>query len=220
MIKQANSWKAINSHKHLVVVGCPRSGTTLLAGMLGRHSEIAMLNEPRTEDVFKQIGATYQAAKYTVPHCIGLHRRACKWGYLVNCVRNLDFPLLPSGWRRQQFVRPYPLSLVSLRDYIRIGARFIVITRNRPDTVKSIMRTRFNEKEANRLFNQAYEIIHWMEANLDDLLFMRYEDLVHDPDLEMLAICEALELKYEPEMLEGSKYNYIYPSEIIRGSQC
>ena len=43
----------------LLLLGCQRSGTTLLAAMLGRHSEISMLFESVTDDTMKLIGKKY-----------------------------------------------------------------------------------------------------------------------------------------------------------------
>ena len=44
--------------KILLVLGCQRSGTTLLAAMLGGHSEINMIFESTTDDVLKLIDGT------------------------------------------------------------------------------------------------------------------------------------------------------------------
>ena len=47
----------LNQDPNLVLLlGCQRSGTTLLASMLGGHSEINMLFESTSDDVMRLIG--------------------------------------------------------------------------------------------------------------------------------------------------------------------
>ena len=66
--------------KILLLLGCQRSGTTLLAAMLGGHSEINMLFESTSDDVLKLIGKKYSGNKALVRRQIRFSQRSSKFG--------------------------------------------------------------------------------------------------------------------------------------------
>jgi Sulfotransferase family len=45
---------------HLLIIGAPRSGTTLLATMISRHTEIAVLNEDKGWALRRVLGKTHR----------------------------------------------------------------------------------------------------------------------------------------------------------------
>ena len=77
--------------KPILILGCQRSGTTLLASVLGRHSEVNMLFESTTDDTLKLIGKKYQGNKLCVWRQIRRNQKASKWGHFVNRLVNFHF---------------------------------------------------------------------------------------------------------------------------------
>ena len=51
----------------LLLLGAPRSGTTLLATMISRHSEIAIINEDRSWATRRTLGKAAVGNKRCVP---------------------------------------------------------------------------------------------------------------------------------------------------------
>ena len=60
---------------HLLLLGAPRSGTTLLATMISRHSEIAIMNEDRGWAMRRILGKAVVGNKRCVPNQIELKKR-------------------------------------------------------------------------------------------------------------------------------------------------
>ena len=65
--------------KLFVVIGLQRTGTTLLASMLGRHSEINMLFESVTKDSLKLIGKEWNCNKLLAYRQIRINQRSSKF---------------------------------------------------------------------------------------------------------------------------------------------
>jgi len=51
----------------LLISGCNRSGTTLLASLIGAHKDIAILNEDYFDGLERIIGKKYQGIKMPIP---------------------------------------------------------------------------------------------------------------------------------------------------------
>jgi len=105
--------------KLFVVVGLQRTGTTLLASMLGRHPEINMLFESVTKDSLKLIGKKWNGNKLLAYRQIRYSSRSSKFGHLINRIVNLDF----KKHNRHHLIRPFPTSVMSIEDYndIKVG---------------------------------------------------------------------------------------------------
>ena len=207
--------KHMNVYKLLIVVGCQRSGTTLLASMLGRHPEICMINEPDKTEVFKLLGKTYQAGKFTTPRDIRLNERGNRFGHIVNCIINFDNPF--SKHRRFQYKRWLPSNSLCLEDYIGRGAKIITITRNKNDVVTSMVKRIGYKRE---VAMEEYDHAIWtiLKLNkLDATLTFNYNKLVATPEDHMRRACKHLQLTYDSCMLEGSKFNTRYPRDTIGG---
>lgn len=199
-------------NKPLLILGCQRSGTTLLAAMLGRHSEINMLFENTTDATFKLIGKKYSGNKVLAWRQIRWNERASKFGHLVNRIVNFDF----FKERRRHRIRVFPLSKLSVKDYVEKDAEIITIKRRKEEVVNSITsRTELSEKQASKEYDLAIKEIERVEdmavANID------FADLVNDPIDTLKEICDGLDIEFEESMLEGPKYNIMYPnSKIIK----
>ena len=195
--------------KILLLLGCQRSGTSLLTAMLGRHSEINMLYESNTKDVFKAMGKKYSGNKLLAWRQIRKNQRSSKFGHLINKLVNFDF----SKTRKHHKIRIYPTSILSIKDYIDNGAAIITITRSKDEVVNSITsRTEMSRIQAIKEYDLSMKEIQSVKNNAINITF---SELVNSPIDTLKAICSQLGLEYEPRMLEGTKYNYVYPNEKI-----
>lgn len=196
--------------KLLLIVGVQRSGTTLLASMLGRHSEINMLFESTTHDVRRLMGKQYAGNKLLAWRQIRMNRRGSKWGHLMNRISNADF----GRTRKHHKVRPYPTSSMSIADYLALRATIITITRDESSTVGSMVRRAgMTERQSRREWARASEIIE--QLNDFGAIHVPFDRLVTEPVEVMKSVTDRLGLKYEERMLEGSRYNVVYPYDRI-----
>ena len=174
--------------------------------MLGRHSEINMLFESTSADALKLIGKRYQGNKLCTWRQIRLKQRSSKWGHLVNRVVNLHFRS-----SKYQKIRKYPTSKFSIQDYIKAGGVIISIRRNKEAVVNSMVnRTPLTKKLAIKEFERASEILDQVK---DHAIEVPFKTLVDKPEEVMVELCEKLDLEFEENMLDGPKFNIIYPTD-------
>jgi len=197
----------------LLLLGCQRSGTTLLAAMLGRHSEISMLFESTTDDTKKLIGKKYCGNKLLAWRQIRINSTSSKFGHLINRVANFDFGLKKN---RHHKVRIFPTSALSIQDYLDDGAKIITIFRNKQEVVNSITnRTKMSEAQASIEYDRAVQEMQHVQKEAFEIQF---DKLVNDPVQTLKEVCQFLGLDYEDRMLEGTEYNFVYPhSSVIKG---
>tara|TARA_Y100000588_G_C14081374_1_gene850302 strand:+ start:167 stop:775 length:609 start_codon:yes stop_codon:yes gene_type:complete len=196
--------------KLFVVIGLQRTGTTLLASMLGRHPEINMLFESVTTDCMKLIGKKWNGNKLLAYRQIRQNQRSSKFGHLINRLVNLDF----KKKNKHHLVRPFPTSVMSIEDYKDQGAFFITIERDKQSSVNSMMRRAGqSEKQAVMEWERGMKIINDLQGKKTySLTFM---DLVNDTETTLKAICKFLDLEYVEQMLEGPRYNFVYPNDKV-----
>lgn len=193
----------------LLVLGCQRSGTTLLAAMLGGHSEINMLFESKTEDTFSLIGKKYSGNKLLTWRQIRMQQRSSRFGHLMNRLANLDF----SENHKAHRFRPYPNSCLSIQDYIDRGSKIICLYRKKEEVVSSIRnRTQMTQVQAEKEYDLA---VAEMDKVADRSMRIEFSDLVTDPEKTLTKICSELNLEFEPRMLQGPEYNFVYPHKKV-----
>ena len=197
--------------KLFVVIGLQRTGTTLLASMLGRHPEINMLFESVSKDSLKLIGKKWNGNKLLAYRQIRQTQRASKFGYFINRFVNLDF----TPKNRHHLIRPFPTSIMSVEDYKKLGAIFITIERDKKSSVSSMKkRAGQSEKQASYEWEKGMKIINNLKA--EGAYSLTFVDLVNNPEQILKEICDFLEIDFLKEkMLEGPKYNFVYPQDTI-----
>ena len=196
--------------KLFVVIGLQRTGTTLLASMLGRHPEINMLFESVTKDSLKLIGKQWNGNKLLAYRQIRKNKRSSKWGHLINRIVNLDF----NQENRHHLVRPFPTSVMSIEDYKKEGAVFITIERDKESSVSSMMKRAGQTKnQAEREWESGMKIINQLKN--EGAYSLTFVDLVNNSEKYLKEICNFLAIEYLEKMLEGPKYNFVYPNEGI-----
>lgn len=190
----------------LLMIGSPRSGTTLLNAMVGSHPEVAMLNEDFGHAVFNIIATPMVGNKLCVPNQIEMTERG-------------------SWIRRQVQKRGYlqykPQSDLSITDYLDRNARVIASVRH-PDPVISSIEKR--GKKGNKLaayrWVRAIEIIDELHRTLGDrLLLVGFPYLVASPEKVMRRVSEFLEISFDEAMLEGYAHTPIYSNKTIDSSK-
>jgi hypothetical protein len=196
--------------KLFVVIGLQRTGTTLLASMLGRHPEINMLFESVTKDSLKLIGKQWNGNKLLAYRQIRKNKRSSKWGHLINRIVNLDF----KQENRHHLVRPFPTSVMSIEDYKKEGAVFITIERDKESSVSSMMKRAGQTKnQAEREWESGMKIINQLKN--EGAYGLTFVDLVNNSEKYLKEICNFLAIEYLEKMLEGPKYNFVYPQDSV-----
>ncbi len=197
--------------KLFVVIGLQRTGTTLLASMLGRHPEINMLFESVSKDSLKLIGKKWNGNKLLAYRQIRQTQRASKFGYFINRFVNFDF----RSKNRHHLIRPFPTSIMSVEDYKKLGAIFITIERDKNSSVSSMKkRAGQSEKQASYEWEKGMKIINNLKS--EGAYSLTFVDLVNNPEQILKEICDFLEIDFLKErMLEGPKYNFVYPQDTI-----
>ncbi|HEX2929918.1 MAG TPA: sulfotransferase [Candidatus Binatia bacterium] len=186
---------------HLLILGAPRSGTTLLATMISRHTEIAVLNEDKGWALRSVLGKSIVGNKRCVPNQIELKKR--RWMHF----RFLkDFGI----------AKEYQSSKFSIEDYLTLPhIKVIGLIRNGDDVISSVMgRSEKKFRVASYRWRRSVEIIHELANRFPKIvLIVCFEDLVLRPKENMERIAAFLDVEYQDRMLEGPRYNPWYPEQ-------
>jgi hypothetical protein len=178
--------------------------------MLGRHPEINMLFESVTKDSLRLIGKKWNGNKLLAYRQIREIQRASKFGHFINRCANFDF----RNKSRPHLIRPFPTSIMSIEDYKQEGAIFITIERDMESSVSSMMkRAGQSRKQAEKEYKLAMEIINNLKK--ESSYSLTFLELINNSEKVLKEICQLLELDYEPKMMDGPKYNFVYPNKGI-----
>lgn len=185
---------------HLLVIGAPRSGTTLLASMLGCHPDISMLIEEKGYDpaITRLVGTSVVGNKLTIPNQIELTKRC----------RIRDWLLRQLEIRRGEL-----LSFLSIYDYVDLpNSKIIGIVRDGHDVVRSIMnRGEQTYSEALQRWTRAIDILErLMSDETVEFHLVEFESLVKSPRAQLSACTEFLGIGYHQRMMKGPEANPIY----------
>jgi hypothetical protein len=186
---------------YLLIIGAPRSGTTLLASMIGAHSDVAMLIEDRTFAIKKLTGKKVLSNKLCIPHQTEIKKKAS---------------LFSRYMQKIGFLKNYPTSKFSIEDYLQLeDLKILSIIRNGNDIIDSIMkRGKKTQQIALKRWSRSIEMILYLSNNYPlQTAIISYEDLVTQPEKMLKKISLFLDIKFQPQMLEGYKYNILYPNE-------
>ena len=208
-----------------VIVGAPRSGTTLLRFMLDAHPDLAI----PPETAFLRLGPELVARDVTADDfarvITGFPESAPAWGdfgiaedELFDALHRLEPFTVADGFRT--FYRLYaarfdksrwgdktPLyckSIGAIRQVLA-EARFVHIIRDGRDAALSLRRMWFSpghdiETQA-AYWRDCVTAARTAGAGRADYLEVRYETLVQHPGNVLQAICGFVELDYDPAML-------------------
>jgi len=197
--------------KILIILGIPRSGTTVLASALGGHPEISMINEGHSRDFLNQVGTRYVGNKVA---CDGMlieyyRKRLPVIGAIFNRIINLG--------SRKQGLRLFPNYDFSLNDLVKMGATFIIINRTRKEVISSIMqRGKFSKFVADLKYDWGKEQIETLKQRHNRWFEIEYIDLVNHPVKTLTGICRTLRVdeSYVNMMINGSGFNETYKNQL------
>jgi hypothetical protein len=149
----------------LLLLGVPRSGTTLLTGMIGSHPEVAMLNEDRSNAIHCLVGKPVVGNKLCIPNHI-----------------NFETPLLTRVAKRFGYNAFRSRSVHSLDDYLQDESlKLIVIVREPEATIASMMRRgELSFDAAGRRWKRGTDMAHTLsESEAARTLLVAFERLRH-----------------------------------------
>lgn len=187
--------------RHLLILGAPRTGTTLLATMISRHTDIGILNEDDGWSMRRLLGKLVVGNKRCIPNQIEMEQRG-----------KLRLRL----WKKIGLMKEYQSSLFSIEDYLTLPRiQIIGIIRNGDDAISSGMnRGRKSFRGAAYRWCRAIEIMHELTTRFPErVLIVSFEDLVMRPRENMQRVAEFLGVEYQDRMLEGPVFNPWYPEE-------
>lgn len=201
---------------NLLVFGAPRSGTSLLTGMLGGHPDIAMAHEDTGEGWTHIVGKKVKGVKLVTPnqieHTHGLSPRLRRYRHRLARygVQNLGIT-----WPRFKLQ-----SIYSIRDFQNCpNSRLLAILRDPHEGVESIRSRGKNPRNvAEYRWARALETIQAVLTETPDRTrVIYYDNLVRSPEATMRRCLDWLELPYDPRVLQGDTPNYAFSA--IDGSK-
>ncbi len=202
------------------LIGAPRTGSTLLARMLGAHSAIAAPPEPQLIPPLAHLGfydKVDDAPYDPIITQIGIREfvaelprgEADYLDALRACTDTLyERALEASG--RKIFVDKTPSYALVLDFLVRLypRARYLVLTRHPLAIWSSVVESFFDgdpeaaERGSPGLPRYVPAIARFLRERPVPLHHLRYEELVSDPAAHLERICGFLELPFEPGMVE------------------
>lgn len=196
----------------ILVLGAPRTGTSLLSTLLGAHRAVAMLDEDIYGASRRIVGGKIPANKLCMPSQIHPTQRRSRFYGLFRL----------NGYLRKHFVYRVPSSYVSIADYGNsFDLKIICIVRNPVRAVESIMdRERLSRKEAIDLMRRCFDSFDTImaDANLD-VRMINFERMLLDAEGQSRALCEWLGVDFDPKMLEAPEHNRRYPAKSFDASK-
>ena len=204
----------------LFLIGSPRSGSTLLARMLGAHSAIHAPAEPHLLTPLAHLGFFGRVEK--APYDPIISERAARElvadlpggesEYLDALRAHTDAVyaglLAPSGRKLLLDKTPAYSLVLDFAAKLYPRARYIVLTRHPMAIWWSYVDSFFDgdavAAHANNALLERYvpAIARFLREAPAPLIHIRYEQLVNDPEVHVRRICEFLGIGFEPGMVD------------------
>lgn len=180
-----------DDRNHFLVLGAPRSGTTLLSSVLGFHPGIRMMVECASHEHRQQIGGQAVGNKLCVPNQITLDPESPS--------------ILEYAERFARWILDRPHDPMTIRVYVEEwDAQLIPIVRS-PDHVVHSMSKRGKTKEtAKRQWAEAVTIIDRLCENYPQRThLLHFRTLVTSPESVARELCAFIGVEYDARMLDG-----------------
>ena len=212
------SKKAQASRKHILIVGLPRSGTSILASLIGAHPHISICNEDFGKSWINIIGKPIVGNKLCVPRQIDWKRRRTSWIKLLN---------------RFGIFKLWPKSHFSLQDYLSLPNLIIIGIRRNPKKVRQSIQNRdsitwkgmgkgtseksITKKTTQYTVDNGTEILDRLDK-LDKSYFIQFEELISDTENILKGIFHFIDVEYKKGIVEqATKWNWVYPNVSKKG---
>lgn len=204
----------------LFAIGPPRSGSTLLARMIGAHSQVFAPAEPHLLTPLAHLG--YYERVESAPYDPVISQAAIRelvgslpggerdyLAALRACTDSLYGRLLEGSGARLLLDKT-PAYALALDFVARLypKARYLVLTRNPFAVWSSYVQSFFDgDHEVAHRFNPILEryvpaIARFLREAPVAIAHVRYEELVADPEQRMRELCPFLGLDFEPGMVD------------------
>jgi len=214
----------IETSKPIFLVGCPRSGTTLVASRLNLHSKLAVtpeshffeiidrsffkiLDYPLNEKKLRKFFSRKRMIDFEInfDHFYSIFIQSEKTRYDVF---NIFMYLFKEREKKNFWCEKTPQNLKYLNEILNYypKAKIICIVRDGRDVALSLRKTPWRERN---IFTSALEwndyanIIINAQMKLDKKTFhlLKFEDLILKTENSLNKICEFLELEFENTLL-------------------
>lgn len=203
--------------KKLFIVGCGRSGTTMLQQALNRHPGIVI--PPETGYFLDFLGHTQRGQEQQLRRInadLGIDvapadkRIRRPEDAIAFCERIAEAYLERLGLTRvEYFGEKSPRHLLCIQRIVRLlpDAKFVLIDRDGRDAALSLAKVPWGPPGLYVNFAIWLRFYRWHEwatrSGSVDLLCVKYEDFVVRPEEDLRRIADLLGLAYEPAMAEG-----------------
>ena len=204
--------------RHFFVLGCPRSGTTMLQQALNRHSEIVI--PPETKfffNYYRRSRRVQQAQLRRIGDDLGIalgglptdvrEPRAAAQVFKQIAARYLDRLARSNVECFGEKTPEHTSRLATIREVFP-EARFVLLYRDGRDVARSLARAPWIRCDALAgmvIWTYYMRFLRRAQREVpESCCLLRYEALVAHPERELRRAAGALGLSYEPEMAEGS----------------
>lgn len=213
------------SKRHVFVVGCPRSGTTLLTTILGRHSELTSTPETHFFSLLSKFEKEHphgscQKLKESFIDSRGFRdlnldraiyeTRLSEQALSPKTIINTALGLAAENRAKHGVVEKTPGHALHIEKILEFypDAKIICIVRDLRGCLNSVNKAQFDW--------DPLHFIHWWhriasaieranERFAKNVTIVRYEDLLSDTPLEIKKISRFLDLPFESSMLNTSE---------------
>lgn len=191
--------KKKDKREKLLIIGPPRSGTSLIASMIGAHPEIGIMIEDMHFVIHKIGGKRIIGNKLCLPQQIDINKKASIFSRVM---------------QRMGMLLNHPRADQSINDYLRYEEMKIIgIIRDGDKVVESIQkRGKKNYSTALFRWEKALEIIDAVKSKIKDrMIIVSYDKFLQNPENQLKKICRFLNVSFDSNMMNGLKYIPLYP---------
>ncbi len=217
----------------IFIIGTERSGTNLIRLILNSHPNIAIPHPPHILKNFSKLEPLYSDLKKDINYkrlikdvikMVDLHPypweikidkdkifNSAKERNLINIFFAIyDQYLESTNKKRWGCKSTFMINHVALIRYYYPQAKFIYMVRDGRDVAVSAKKSIFNHYSVYyvaKLWKEEQQIgIYWLnKISMNDILLVRYEDLLNDSEKSVKSVCYFLNEPYEKNMLNFFK---------------
>ena len=180
------------------VVGVPRSGTTLLCSILASHSKVICLSEPYHQWKFDGFVFTEE-----VSHIVGCAVWRKHPSLLLKRVISKESEKVWIGFKETYYSQSHghwSNHFFFKRNHLR-GWTTIAIIRDPREVWKSLilMHPEKKGKVTEKFLESWNDLVQWVLEN--KIFFIRYEDLISEPEKVIKKLCEYMNIEFEENMI-------------------
>lgn len=187
----------------ILLLGAPRTGTTLIAAALGSNAAVAMMDEDFSGAARWITGNKIAGNKLCVPNQVQFSRR---WSPLYK-------PMFLNGVFRKRVGYRLPRSRLSVRDYTEIfDCSVVCLLRDPARAVDSIaQRERFPRRRAIDVLRRCYETYDEARRHQGErCAFLSFDRFLIAPEDSARSLCDWLAIPYDAAMLAAPGNNSRY----------